>query len=1380
MATQKSTRFLKAQITKAYTKSLAAADITTYSLKHFKEELESDFRLLKEQYCNFEGSTTQLEQADKEFSEYEDRYLQARDNFLSVIDTRLNRTPNETLEDRPMNDFFERQSQWLEQVNNQSQTKKLNHLMSLVEGEPASLIQHYDFTNENYKSAWETLMHRYDKPFTVTRSLISSLVDLNCSDKNNSTFENWAIPYERAAAMELLADSQESRAGEARKQIKSMTSTFGTCFVCGQYHKIFKCEKFVTMPVADRIKLTKNKNRCLNCFGLGHMAKRCTSRGVCIRCSLRHHTLLHEESGQVLRPKSNDSTVSVKNSPDDQESSPGLVKMHFNGSPVSTRDLLPTAVVQVNVPGVGGLHCRVLLDSGSQACFISEDCLRRLNLKREKSRVPVQVMSRSSPLYSHGIASVVLSSCYDSDVRIPATMKGKYYHKIDKLWVQETSFGYIVAGGNQSIDSSLVHLNCSVVGQESNELNGLIERFWKMEEPPSESVSSPNDLRCEEVFLRSVNRLPEGRYSVDLPLRDSSFKLGESYHFALRRFRGLERNFKKNPLLKLKYFEIVDFFKRSGFMERMSDNYQSINVSERFYLPHYGVCREANDLSKLRIVFDASMKSDNGLSLNDTLLTGPNLQREIFEILLEFRSRKYVFTADICKMYRQIFINEPFRNYQRFLWRESPEDSIQEWRLMTVTDGETCSPFLALRTLQQLADDERERFPIGAEIISQRYMDDFFVGDDDLPQLLRKQKELIDILSTAGMILGKWASNNEAIFKNISDYSSNEDLWRCLIGQWDSSRIFDPLGLLSPITLNLKVLFQETWIMKLGWDDPLPDPVIRKCCEIFNDIGLLRSLRIERYVGFGNELELHGFCDASNKAYAAVVYCRGKTARGTYMVRLLCSKTRLAPIKTITMPRLELCGAHLLAKLLREIVKVYQGFLPRVFCWSDSRIVLSWLRSHPSRWKTFVSNRCSNIHEILPQASWRYVRSLENPADIATRGATISGVVDSKFWWLGPRWLYQNKDFPLDLSASDTKEEIKRVVVGYLASKEEFWSEFVNRFSDLQRLRYAFCYVTRFLNNARYPDSRIDGSLTVPEVGSAFLLLIRRLQIERFQEEIHCLQTNKSIKKSSKIVRCCPFLDSDGILRISGRLLNAKVGHSLKNPIVLERDHFSRLLVNYVHLKYYHSGLRLTLTLIRQNFWIPGVRLCVKSVISKCIECRKRVGKTYSPEMGHIPSYKFEMTKPFGHSGIDFAGPFKLRPYRGRELTSESLIMALKRFVSRRGACTKLYSDNGRNFRGCARILKETKEHFCGLSISEDVRNFLLGNLMEWSFIPAYSPHLGGIWESSVKSVKRHLFHLMKNHPLTYEEFNTVIIEIKAILNSRPLGEVSDSIEDYD
>ncbi|CAH2106769.1 unnamed protein product [Euphydryas editha] len=630
-----------------------------------------------------------------------------------------------------------------------------------------------------------------------------------------------------------------------------------------------------------------------------------------------------------------------------------------------------------------------------------------------------------------------------------------------------------------------------------------------------------------------------------MPFKESpEDSLGESFYNARGRFLNLEKKLNKSFNLKQKYVEFIKEYQELGHLSEVD------RPSFGFYLPHHAVVREEKETTKVRVVFDASAKSSSGKSLNDIQLVGPVVQSDLFAILLRFRIHKFVLTGDIEKMYRQIEIDNSQRHLQLILWREDEEQPLKILKLNTVTYGTASAPHLATRCLLQLSQECNDE-TIANVIKRDFYMDDLNTGTNSVDELRKIYNGVTQTLKSACFPLRKFRTNCPELFENETDVSKVRD-WNkqsSVLGlNWSpksdtlffstdipvdnvitkrtvtsmTCKIFDPLGLLSASIIKSKIFLQQLWSNKMDWDQPLPSDEASKWTDFIENLAQLSSIVIPRYVlkYTDYDIDLHCFVDASQHVYGATVYLRAVDREGQVNVQLLCAKARVAPLKTLTIPRLELCGALLGARLCAKVIESLTCNIRNKKIWTDSTIVLGWLNTQSRNLKTFVLNRVIEINDLTKGFAWMYVPTDQNPADLASRGVDPQQLQDSTLWWRGPSFLLKEEsEWPSQGSfATNNLPELKVFTCTKMKTKINNCSlvEF-EKYSRYDKLKRIVAYVLRFINKCRKNAVGID-AIEPEELENSLILLVKQAQLESFADDLYTIAKNKSLHSKSKFV----------------------------------------------------------------------------------------------------------------------------------------------------------------------------------------------------------------------------------------------------------------------
>lgn len=1253
------------------------------------------------------------------------------------------------------------------------------------------------------------------------------------------------------------------------------------CYHCSKPHLIYNCHEFRAIPLPQKQKRVLELKLCKNCLQPGHEITKCKF-GHCKHCKEKHHSLLHPSDSNCASV--GPSSVSGQHPTQTQ----GSTCCNYSSQ---GQVLLATALVNIRDKQGKQQVVRALLDSASMSNFISEKVVNKLGLNQESVNFSVVGIGHSESnvttacnvqfssfhedfkadircLVISNITGNIPSIHFDpSKITIPNYVQladPMFYEPkeidlligADTFWrvldkgsitlgkskpvLQKTRLGWVISGPLEIPGKRFTYCNFS----RNQDIQNLLTKFWEIEDVSCIPLLSEEESQAEKHFSETHRRDSNGRFIVSVPLKEPVDVLGDSKQTASNQFLQLERKFISNPRLKQMYGEFMSEYEE---LDHMSP-YQPKESEPTFYSPHHGVFREDSATTKLRVVFNCSAKSSSGKSYNSIQLVGPTVQDDLQSILTRFRQHVYVVSADICKMYRQILIEEQYRPLQLIFWRSNSEDALKTFALNTVTYGTASAPFLATRCLKQLAIEHQRSSPQASQVIrTDFYVDDLLSGANTVDEAISLCQSVSSILKSGCFELRKWKSNNPHVLEGIKGASLSTDvfqfsspeanktlgtIWSCADDTLsfqislpqqikkvtkrlilsETAKVFDILGLVSPVIVTAKILLQSLWLQNLSWDQEVSDELSQRWLQLRSELSELNSLKIPRHVSSKdpNSIELHGFSDASESAYGACIYIRTVDSAQTVHVHLLTSKTRVSPLKTVSIPRLELCAAFVLSQLFVKVTSSLTIQFDKYVLWSDSTVVLAWIRTSPHNLQVFVGNRVKEIQELTNVSNWRYVPSDSNPADILSRGMSAKALKESKLWFSGPPWLQQSpRHWPPDISAQnpifpkDLPEFKNQTHVLLQTNKELF--PFV-KFSSLTKLKRVTAYCLRFIQNCQIArELRQYDTLSLDELNSAMQTLVKLAQRESFPNEIQSLSDLAQLHKTSKLLSLTPFLEN-GVIRVGGRLNHSSFSFDKKHPMVLSSKHrLTYLIMKYEHINLLHCGPSQLLAHVRDNYWPISGKNLAKRVVRECIVCFKF--KVSSPQamMGSLPEPRVSPMPTFLHTGVDYAGPFLIKDRKGRgckvtkcylcvfvclatkaihlelvtDLSTPAFLETFQRFIARRGKPAHIYSDNGRNFVGANNELKELGEFLISnCKLLKEKLEFT--HLINWHFIVAYSPHQGGLWEAGVKSAKHHIKRVISGVLLTFENFYTIVTQIESILNSRPLTPLSTDPNDLE
>lgn len=606
--------------------------------------------------------------------------------------------------------------------------------------------------------------------------------------------------------------------------------------------------------------------------------------------------------------------------------------------------------------------------------------------------------------------------------------------------------------------------------------------------------------------------------------------------------------------------------------------------------------------------------------------------------------------------------------------------------------------------------------------------------------------------------------------------------------------MYDPTGMLLPVIMHLRIMMQRLWLDKYDWDDKLDEKTQQTFEKAIATLGQLRDVKIPRWTGStrGSAMMLVGFSDASGDGYAAVIYSRVKI-NDEYVVRLIAAKGRVCPLKSkinleigskiITMPKLELEAILLLTQLYSMVVRNFDELETSFIAYTDSAVALAWVRNPDKVEQKVVRRRVDSIKKVIKPSQLHWIPSADNAADHPSRGLTPEQYLECSQYTEGPAWL-KDEELPTTAMKEVSEEEI--AVHATRKIKKVEGNHFFDRFSSFPSLLRFVAYCSRWIAKSK----RERGDLTAHEITAARKkILVIEQQYSMPWEYNHLAETGE-VPRRNWMVPLTPFIDHDGLIRVGGRLAHAKIPYDQKHPILLKKGHLTDLIIRDTHLKTMHGGVDLMERRIRELYWIPAVRSRIKKCTRSCTTCIRFRGVATQPIMGQLPETRVNPSATFERTGVDLAGPFSIRASRIKfekvikvwlalficlatkavhieivsDLTAENFIAAFTRFASRRSVPKHIYSDNGTNFVGSNRAMREAWD-----KIKAETKRQLAIREIKWHFINPYAPETGGLWERNIRSLKEFARKMANIETMVYEEFLTLVCRIEGILNSRPM-----------
>ena len=984
--------------------------------------------------------------------------------------------------------------------------------------------------------------------------------------------------------------------------------------------------------------------------------------------------------------------------------------------------------------------------------------------------------------------------------------------------VVETSVNFVLEPAKSYFDPIDSVISDSMV-------EGKLENMFDVESLGIlESTSSYDEQKIKE-FNDGIS-FESGSYHVELPWHEKVSEVKSNFEVSKSILNKVVEKLNSNDLYD-KYDAVLQQQLNDEILEPIDLN--TVNTEDHVWIPHRPVIKTEDQVTtKLRIVLNCSLKIGKTPSLNEAAYPGVNLLNDLLKLLIKVRQDDFLVLSDIKSAFLMIKLKrESDRNRFSILWKDR-EGKLVGFRYKTIVFGFVSSPFM----LNYIIKHHISQFDMDDcyEILNSNiYVDNVFFTGNDEQTLLSMYNECLQRLSSGGFFLRSWASNSNELKDKFLVDKSNSTHGSCiekLLGyEFNTSndtikiasssdvsenkvttpitkrfvlsllsKYFDPIGLVLPVTVGGKILLREIWASKTDWDVEISENLKSDWRKIEGDLVRLQNLEFPRKA-FNDDLSLIVFCDASKSAYGFCCYARYKV-NSKFETNLLFAKCKSAPLKTKTLPTLELLSVFLAFKCLPTIIETMKNLIKDIYINVDAQVVLSWLMSEKIKAKNvFAANRlkdiCSYTKDIKDEyglkCHYKYVPTEKNPADMLTRGISYKEFSSKfQFWIHGPEYISQDRISWPDRNLNCLNEENKKLVCNVNNVCVETTKTVLNieDYSSFDKLLRATAKVMKFVNKMKRVN-KTDLEL----YNDAKVYWIKHEQSKYFLEELNYLNSDdKSAKVPSRVSNLNLFVDEHGLLKCRSRLLKCSFfDDDILEPIVLPQlSYLTGLVIRCFHEKCKHMGTGTTLTCVRkEGFWIPHGRTVIRKLLSKCIVCKKINSNHFKyPKPSCLPADRVNFTKPFRNTGVDFTGHlfvkfgteivkmyvivFTCLNVRAVHLelvpsmSSKHFLQAFLRFSNIYNMPVNLYSDNASQFINAMNYLQ-------GGSVDNEFNDYLTKNNIKHVKIPLYAAWVGSTWERLIRTIKMCLHKTVGRKRLEYFDLFTLLSDITNSINSRPL-----------
>lgn len=961
------------------------------------------------------------------------------------------------------------------------------------------------------------------------------------------------------------------------------------------------------------------------------------------------------------------------------------------------------------------------------------------------------------------------------------------------------------------------------------------------------SIKEEKELELIESGLTRKQHHWEVRY----PWIKDPESLKDNYHAAYGMLKSTEKRLTRDKERAAVYQEQMEDMLTRGVASKLTAAEIQEYQGPVQYISHHEVINPKSTSTPVRIVFNSSAKF-NGFSLNDHWVKGPDLMSNMLGIILRFREGRIAMAGDIKKMYHSIHISTLDQHTHRFLWRDMEVDREPDVYIMKrVSFGDKPAGAIATLALRKTAEEYKSTHPRAAEVIlTNTYVDDLLDSFKDTPVATETVGDVGGILDSGGFEIKEWTSNipmSEEVQSNVPLKEISHEKSKVLGTHWNPiedtfefkvklnfspkqrkaktgpdltlqqfkdnipavltkrmilsqiNGIYDPLGLLTPFTIKAKVMMQDLWkheTKEIGWDDALSSEMRNEWNKFFIEVFEVENLSFKRCLrpndAVGSPM-LIIFSDASEQAYGSCCYVRWEHSDNSFSSVLLCAKGRVAPVKKISIVRLELCAA-ITAKRLYSFIQEESRFeFSKTIFVVDSKIVQSMIHKDSYGFKTFVSVRIGEIQGSTDKNMWSWTESGNNIADWITRWKSPSDLGRDSEWQVGPNWLKTpESDWPIHFHPADLDlpEVARPVFATTILQVQDSKAIDVSRFSSYNHLLRVTARILVVFRHCLKPSLlNIGNELNISILKEAEEFWIRDAQSDITDRDIVTKYNRLGAKRRS-----------DGIVVVGERLEYwMEATYNNKDLILLPHNHrLSRLYVELIHNQS-HSGISSTTCKVRLKFWIIRLENIVRSVRYHCITCRKNAKKTVSQIMAPLPDVRLNPAPAWSSISLDLFGPFEIKGEvnkraRGKayglilnclfsravhidlitDYSTDAFLQGFRRFMSLRGTPNDVYSDPGSQIQGANNVLKEMVKNLDEGKMKE----FAIHEKLRWHFTAADAQWQNGCSESLIRSCKKAISNAISTHVLTFSELLTVMYETANLICERPIGKTNLDISD--